>query len=311
VIRYASDLPDFSDLLRAAAEWKRLPASIVEKDYYLTRSLDSLRARHDGEFILKGGTSLSKGWNLLDRFSEDLDILVRVEAEAGAAKRDTRLRAMRDTIQNTPGLKLDSTDTRTRAETGVSRTAVYLYECVATDVPGLGRNILFEAGYRGRADAAVKKSIQSWVTEYAAAKGHSNLAEDLRPFEIELQEVKRTFVEKGFAIHGAYFKDRCANKMRHYYDFVKLLQLSEIRGYIDTPEYRMCVTDVKKISEKAFRDQAVPDGNSLSNSPAFAPSESDFTVLEGHYKREAEIFFSTPPSLKSMLDEISRFLRKL
>jgi predicted nucleotidyltransferase component of viral defense system len=73
VTEYASDLSDFKDLLRAVADSKRQRAAIVEKDYYLCRALHALSAGHAGEFILKGGTSLSKGWNLLDRFSEDLD----------------------------------------------------------------------------------------------------------------------------------------------------------------------------------------------------------------------------------------------
>jgi hypothetical protein len=311
VTKYASDLPDFADLLRAVAEWKKQRAAIIEKDYYLTRALHSLSEKHSGEFILKGGTSLSKGWNLLDRFSEDLDILVRAEADWGASRRDTRLKALRDTIGSTPGLKLDSKDKRNRAETGVSRTAVYGYESVATDVPGLGKNILFEAGYRGCPDANVKRPIQSIVSEYAADNGHADLAEDLRPFDIDLQDLKRTFVEKGFAIHGAYSRDLCVNRMRHYYDLARLCGLDEIKSYAGTDEYRKCVNDVKKICIESFPDQAVPDGDSLSASPAFNLTAETFAALELNYKREAEVFFSTPPSLKSILDHIGTLTPKL
>jgi Nucleotidyl transferase AbiEii toxin, Type IV TA system len=311
VTQYASDLPDFADLLRAVAEWKKQRAAIIEKDYYLTRALHSLCTKHGGEFILKGGTSLSKGWNLLDRFSEDLDILVRAEPDWGRSRRDTRLRALRDTIGNAPGLTLDSKDKRNRAETGVSRTAVYRYQSVATDVPGLGRNILFEAGYRGRPEANVKTSIQSIVSEYAADNGHTGLAEDLRPFDIDLQDLKRTFVEKGFAIHGAYSRDLCVNRMRHYYDLARLCSLDEIKSYVGTDEYRECVNDVKKICIESFPDQAVPDGDSLSTSPAFNLTDETFAALELNYNREAEIFFSTPPSLKSILDQIGTLAPKL
>src|SRR5215469_5461860 len=163
VTEYASDLPDFKDLLRAAADSKRQRTAIVEKDYYLCRALHVLAANHTGEFILKGGTSLSKGWNLLDRFSEDLDILVRTEADWGKSKRDTRLKVLRDTIGEARGFALDQEDKRTRAETGVSRSAVYRYEGVTSDVPGLGRNVLFEAGFRGSTDATVNKPIRSIV----------------------------------------------------------------------------------------------------------------------------------------------------
>jgi hypothetical protein len=310
-MKYASDLPDFAELLRATADWKNQRIAIVEKDYYLTRALHALSTNHAGEFILKGGTSLSKGWNLLDRFSEDMDILVRAEIGWGKAKRDTRLKTLRDTIANTHGLTLDSSDKRTRAETGVSRTAVYGYQSIASDVPGLGRNILFEAGYRGSTNATVKKPIRSIVAEYAADKDLSKLAEDLGSFEIELQDVMRTFVEEEFAIHAAYSKDFCRNRMRHYYDLSRLCSLEEIRSYVGTEAYRACVIDVKKVCLELFPDQAMPEGNSFSDSPAFAVTEDSFSILEGNYKQEAEIFFFEPPSLESIFDDIEELLPKL
>jgi len=227
------------------------------------------------------------------------------------ARRDTRLKTLRDTIATTKGLTLDSKDRRTRSETGVSRTAVYLYKSVTTDVPGLGRNILFEAGYRGSPDQAVKKSIQSIVAEYAADKGLRDLAEDLNSFEIELQDVRRTFVEKGFAIHAAYLKDLCNNQMRHYYDLARLCTLDEIKSYVGTAEYRDGVTDVRKISLESFPDQAVPEGDSLSASPAFTVNPETMLVLERNYKREAEIFFSEPPSLESIFSQIAKLLSQL
>ena len=78
---YAADLPDFTDLIRTTASALGIPAPIIEKDYYLTRALFFLSGEHAGRFLLKGGTSLTKDWDLLDRFSEDLDVLLRVESE--------------------------------------------------------------------------------------------------------------------------------------------------------------------------------------------------------------------------------------
>ncbi|PYU36853.1 MAG: hypothetical protein DMG53_29530 [Acidobacteria bacterium] len=67
----------------------------------------------------------------------------------------------------------------------------------------------------------------------------------------------------------------------------------------------------KKRGSLQFPDQPVPDGNSLSASPAFTVTEETFLVLEVNYKREAEIFFSEPPSLKSIFDDIGKLLPKL
>lgn len=307
---YASDLSDFKDLLRATADQKRQRTAIVEKDYYLCRALHALSANHAGEFILKGGTSLSKGWNLLDRFSEDLDILVRSEADWGKSKRDTRLKTLRDAITATKSLTLDREDRRTRAETGVSRSAVYRYESLATDVPGLGRNILFEAGYRGSPESSVKRTIQSMVAEYAKDQGQQNLADDLRDFEIELQSLPRTFVEKLFAIHAAYATDLANNKMRHYYDLSRLCGVAEIQSYVGTEAYRACIADVKRICHESFLDQAVPAGDSFKDSPAFQISET-FSELERNYKREAEIFFSEPPTLFAIFEAIEKVRPRL
>jgi len=58
-----------------------VPPPIVQKDYYLTRALSLLSRGHARQFVLKGGTSLTKGWNLLERFSEDLDILLKVKSD--------------------------------------------------------------------------------------------------------------------------------------------------------------------------------------------------------------------------------------
>ena len=78
-MRYASDLPDFQDLLRATSDDADLPRWIVEKDYYVMRALCALQDKIGEQFLFKGGTSLSKSWNLIERFSEDIDLLFRTE----------------------------------------------------------------------------------------------------------------------------------------------------------------------------------------------------------------------------------------
>lgn len=63
----------FSDVIIAAAEEQRRPVAIVEKDYYVTMILKLLAERAPG-CVFKGGTSLSKCYHAIDRFSEDIDI---------------------------------------------------------------------------------------------------------------------------------------------------------------------------------------------------------------------------------------------
>ena len=67
--------PDFEQAILRAEEHfreRRLRPAIIEKDYYVTEALRVIAASTGDRVIFKGGTSLAKGWNLIQRFSEDI-----------------------------------------------------------------------------------------------------------------------------------------------------------------------------------------------------------------------------------------------
>jgi hypothetical protein len=71
--------PDFEQAILQAVEHFRergLRPAIIEKDYYVTEALRIISVTTGDKVIFKGGTSLSKGWNLIQRFSEDIDIFL-------------------------------------------------------------------------------------------------------------------------------------------------------------------------------------------------------------------------------------------
>ena len=305
---YASQLSDFSDLLRLAAKSRNLPAAIIEKDYYLTRALCALAEAHSRKFVLKGGTSLSKGWGLLQRFSEDIDLLLRDDGATNTEKHK-RLRRCANTIKQTEGF--ESLEVR-NSETGVHRTVAFGYSSVSTDLPGLSKTVLLEAGYRGNATQAVTRPIRSMLTEFSAAHGHGNLAADLSPFDIEAQSLQRTFVEKLFAAHAAYLRNFAADgKARHYYDLYEMCNLEEIKAFAGTADYRRCIREVREFSQQTFPEQGLPESESFTQSPAFNPDGDGLKTLEKNYKAEAELFFIGQPLLADVLKAISDLLPQL
>ncbi len=66
---------DFSDLIRIVADERGILPALVEKDYWIMHCLYGLAAQ-GFLFELKGGTSLSKGFGIIKRFSEDIDIRI-------------------------------------------------------------------------------------------------------------------------------------------------------------------------------------------------------------------------------------------
>src|SRR6202034_1106968 len=103
--------PDFEQAILRAAEHFRargLRPAIIEKDYYVTEALRIISVTAGDKVIFKGGTSLSKGWNLIQRFSEDIDIFLDPLAfEPPLTKRgiDRELKSLRDAVAGHPALQ--------------------------------------------------------------------------------------------------------------------------------------------------------------------------------------------------------------
>jgi predicted nucleotidyltransferase component of viral defense system len=78
--RFIHQDPEFNDLLAIVANEKKIDIALIEKDYWIMHVLYSLKQQNI-EFELKGGTSLSKGFGLINRFSEDIDIHIKTKKE--------------------------------------------------------------------------------------------------------------------------------------------------------------------------------------------------------------------------------------
>lgn len=80
---YLHDLGDFPDLIQIVAAELGIVPQLVEKDYWIMHCLHGLTTL-GFSFELKGGTSLSKGFGIIERFSEDIDI--HIDPVAGSVK---------------------------------------------------------------------------------------------------------------------------------------------------------------------------------------------------------------------------------
>src|SRR3984957_16540260 len=102
--------PEFEQAIVRAAEHFRpqgMRPAIIEKDYYVTEALRIISIAAGDKVIFKGGTSLSKGWNLIQRFSEDIDLFLDPAAfdpELGKNAIDRELRRLRDVVGGHSGL---------------------------------------------------------------------------------------------------------------------------------------------------------------------------------------------------------------
>jgi Nucleotidyl transferase AbiEii toxin, Type IV TA system len=76
---YLHNHNNFPDLLNILADETGILPGLIEKDYWIMHVLFGLK-KQGLIFELKGGTSLSKGYKIIDRFSEDIDIHIKLPA---------------------------------------------------------------------------------------------------------------------------------------------------------------------------------------------------------------------------------------
>ena len=89
----------FSDTIRAASQHLNIKLEFVEKDYWITQVLCELsRSKFNDISVFKGGTSLSKGYNLIERFSEDVDLAIIDDGNSSGNKIKTIIRSLEKEI---------------------------------------------------------------------------------------------------------------------------------------------------------------------------------------------------------------------
>lgn len=224
----------------ATADALKLPAEFVEKDYWITELLRSVAARiDDAHVVFKGGTSLSKGYGLIRRFSEDVDILLVVtrakDAKFGKGGVDGILKLLCSRARKDLGLAAGDAVLESSSK-GVHRNVRYAYSAkygTSAVKPG----VLLELGVRGGPDPREERVFRSLMAKHAIeAMGEPEGAYDeFAPVSAQALHPRRTLFEKlGMVHHLASAlpasEEDLLRAARHLYDIHQLLSDAGVRG---------------------------------------------------------------------------------
>jgi hypothetical protein len=250
VLEFLHDRKDFGDLLSVVADERSLDPTLVEKDYWIMHCLWGLRAQ-GFNFELKGGTSLSKGFGVIHRFSEDIDIRieppkdmdVKIGRNQDKVAHVASRRAFYDWLAaeiKIPGIVQVARDEDFDDEKMRSGGIRLSYAARTAPLAGVKDGILLELGFD---DTAPNRpvTISSWAWDTASARGIS--VADNRAVDVPCYAPTHTFVEKLQTISTKYRKlgeaqAFPANFLRHYYDVYCLLQLDEVQAFLKNPAYQ-------------------------------------------------------------------------
>lgn len=277
-----------------------MPADFVEKDYWVTYVLYRLVKEGVDDFVFKGGTSLSKGWNLIDRFSEDIDLLF-VPSSISKDRQRSRLKKVNALVSSFDGLSFDKD---TSENSGSYRADRFNYSRITSSSTGLLLPyIKLEMGYRGGDSPQTRVPIQSYLGKLIEKTGTANSYDDVIAFEVPVLDPKRTFVEKLFAIHSAYTKNQIEKYVRHYYDVYKLLELSDVRDFIDTDEYSELKNHVAELSMQ-FPKTFLPQDLDFTKSLAFTNTSELEKEIDRSLAIQSGLYFSTLPTAAQIFERL-------
>jgi predicted nucleotidyltransferase component of viral defense system len=302
VARFA-DLGEFAPTLDAAAERLGISPTAVEKDYWVSQVLRVLSRDFGGDFIFKGGTSLSKGYRLVERLSEDIDVLV-LPGERGRGTTDRLMKAMADAAASDVGGSATGVG---GSETGRHRSYEIAYPATRASTALIRTSVLLEMGVRGGPHPHAPAPISSLLGDVLEAAG-TDLREfdDLKPFEVAVLHPGRTLLEKLVLIHALAQKlaasadasiDRRSG--RHFYDVYQLLGDRQVLDLLaDRDQTEQVMRSVEEINRAFFGGDGIEvrPADGFASCPAFDPTSDISTRLRAAYESTMpELYFGAGP----------------
>ncbi len=215
-----NDKAVFEQIILRVSEEMGIEASIVEKDYYVTVFLQRI-AEMVPNIIFKGGTSLSKCYHLIDRFSEDIDLNIDTESKPTEGQRKKLKESIVSAIDEFDFTLSNPENVRSRRD----------YNRYIIDYPSvfpanyLKQHLIVETAVYIKAYPCKRMQATSLIYDYLLKQGYGQLIEQyaLQPFELNVQIAERTLVDKVFALCDYYLSGAVHEHSRHVYDIYKLL----------------------------------------------------------------------------------------
>lgn len=216
----------FRDAILLTSERLEVSEDIVEKDYYVTLILKKLSAI-EYPVVFKGGTSLSKAFRVIDRFSEDIDITFT--EHLGEVKRKKLKYKMLKPIADELGLEIRNFGS-IESDKNLNHYDFY-YESVVGDrvINAIPPYVKLETSLMSYSFPTEEKALGNYILE-ALGSEEKELIETygLEAFPMRVQSLNRTLIDKVFAVCDYYMQGKNRRNARHLYDIYKLTAHVEI-----------------------------------------------------------------------------------
>lgn len=302
-----------------------LPPASIEKDFWVCWTLRELFGLPEwGEQLtFKGGTSLSKGWQLISRFSEDIDVVIDREflgfgGETLSNKQQKRLlkecsrrvqEELRHFLARRLGQAIPASMTwevvlADESEDPDQQTLLFQYPSLFNgNIAYLRRVVKIELGARSDTEPVDSPIIRPYLAE-----AFPELLKD-SAFSLRTVAARRTFWEKAMLLHEETFrpleKRRKARLSRHYYDLWCLIRKGiAAQAMADHDLFDHCARHRQIFFRQSWVDYDMLRKGSLR----LVPPPEQLSAWRHDYEAMREsMFFDEPPGFDEVLESVRRF----
>lgn len=301
---------EFENFIEIIIEREDIDKDIIEKDYYVCLILKELSKRQDYlKSYFKGGTAVYKILDTMNRFSEDIDLTVKVLPEESNTRNKKRLKesALGYEIEGLELIKDECIDNKG------SVTGVYQYTSVYEDseIP-LQRagKIQVESTSFTVSEPTEKYYIEPLIYKLANNKEKKILEEqfDVTKIEIEIIKLERMFIDKIFAAEFYYIRNMYTDTAKHLYDISVLFNNDKIQKLLNDKDELNKLIDYKR--QEKIRIGGIDEKTAIKDFSYFKLEFSDslireFENMQNKYVLNDKYKFSIE-QVKEILNKIHR-----
>tara|TARA_R110000868_G_scaffold390861_1_gene660686 strand:- start:4621 stop:5598 length:978 start_codon:yes stop_codon:yes gene_type:complete len=307
----------FRQAVQVTAERMDILDIYIEKDYWVCYALKLIfDSSIQDEVIFKGGTALSKCYKFIERFSEDIDLVVLRREEETSNQLKNKLKKITKEITE-PFVEVEMEGITNKL--GMIRKIAYNYPKIFKGNYGQVRDtIIVEATWLGYFEPYTKRVLNTYIYDMMVDTNQTALAEDynLLPFEVLVLDSRRTFCEKIMSlVRFSYSETPIVDlnaKIRHVYDIHQLLKDNEVQEFFTSDTFYSMLLRVANDDVQSFKN----NNDWLKYHPKealiFKSPENTWNQLKDTYQNEFKLLvYGDLPKEQDILSTIIELSNRL
>jgi len=307
----------FRQAILATSQQLGIQEIYIEKDYWVTLALKLIFSSQAAEYVVfKGGTSLSKCHKLIQRFSEDIDLVVIHEKDDSANQKKSKIKNIGKALKNQfSELEIEGLTKKL----GMNRKTAHEYPKVFKgDFGQIREFIVLEATWLGCFEPYNEQYISSVIYDMMLEKKQEEIADEyqLDPFKINVLKVERTICEKIMSLvrfsYEENYIESLQDKIRHTYDLHLLLQNKKYQTFFKSEGFAQMLNRVATDDKESYRHKNEWLDHHPSKSKIFGELDTVWPSLKGSYENDfANLVYGSLPHESSVKETLKNIYERM